>query len=46
MKIANKTEVDTVAVSDAIAARNARRKNKNFAESDRIRDDFSPRALS
>jgi cysteinyl-tRNA synthetase len=40
LKIANKTEVDTVAIADAIAARNAARKNKDFKESDRIRDDL------
>jgi cysteinyl-tRNA synthetase len=38
LKIASKTAVDTVAIADAIAARNAARKAKNFAESDRIRD--------
>ena len=40
MKIAAKTAVDTVAIADAIAARLAARKAKNFAESDRIRDDL------
>jgi cysteinyl-tRNA synthetase len=38
LKIANKTEVDTVAIADAIAARNAARKARDFKESDRIRD--------
>jgi cysteinyl-tRNA synthetase len=38
LKIASKTDVDTVAIADAIAARNAARKAKNFPESDRIRD--------
>jgi len=38
MKIASKAQVDTVAIADAIAARNAARAAKNFAESDRIRD--------
>src|SRR6185436_5579574 len=32
LKIANKTTVDTVAIADAIAARNAARKNKDFKE--------------
>jgi len=30
--------VDTVAIADAIAARNAARKARDFKESDRIRD--------
>jgi cysteinyl-tRNA synthetase len=38
LRIANKTQVDEVAIADAITARNAARKAKNFAESDRIRD--------
>jgi len=33
MKIANRAEVDTVAIADAIAARNAARKAKDFKES-------------
>jgi cysteinyl-tRNA synthetase len=45
MKIANKTEVDTVAIADAIAARNAARKNKDFKESDRIRDDLLAKGI-
>jgi len=45
MKIAGKSEVDTVAIADAIAARNAARKAKNFAESDRIRDDMLARGI-
>ncbi len=40
LRIAAKAEVDTVAIADAIAARNAARKAKNFAESDRIRDEL------
>ena len=40
MKISAKTKVDNVAITDAIAARLAARKAKNFAESDRIRDDL------
>jgi cysteinyl-tRNA synthetase len=38
LKIAAKAKVDAVAIADAIAARLAARKAKNFAESDRIRD--------
>jgi len=45
IKIANKAEVDTVAIADAIAARNAARKAKNFAESDRIRDDLLAKGI-
>ena len=45
LKIAAKTKVDTVAIADAIAARNAARKAKNFAESDRIRDDLLARGI-
>jgi cysteinyl-tRNA synthetase len=40
LKIAAKAQVDTVAIADAIVARNAARKAKNFAESDRIRDEL------
>jgi cysteinyl-tRNA synthetase len=40
LRIASKTQVDTVAIADAIAARNAARKAKNFSESDRIRDEL------
>jgi cysteinyl-tRNA synthetase len=40
LRIASKTQVDTVAIADAIAARNAARKARNFAESDRIRDEL------
>jgi len=40
LRIANKKAVDEVAIADAIAARNAARKAKNFAESDRIRDEL------
>jgi cysteinyl-tRNA synthetase len=38
MKIADTARVDEVAIADAITARLAARKAKNFAESDRIRD--------
>jgi cysteinyl-tRNA synthetase len=37
-KIAAKTSVDAAEIADAIAARNAARKARDFAESDRIRD--------
>ncbi|MBV9990774.1 MAG: cysteine--tRNA ligase [Alphaproteobacteria bacterium] len=39
-RIAARTNVDATAIADAIAARNAARKAKNFAESDRIRDEL------
>jgi cysteinyl-tRNA synthetase len=45
MKIAAKTAVDTAAIADAIAARNAARKARNFAESDRIRDEWLARGI-
>jgi cysteinyl-tRNA synthetase len=45
LNIAAKTEVDTVAIADAIAARNAARKAKDFKESDRIRDDLLARGI-
>jgi cysteinyl-tRNA synthetase len=44
-KIAARAPVDTVAIADAIAARNAARKAKNFAESDRIRDDLLAKGI-
>ena len=40
LRIAAKPKMDTAAITDAIAARNAARKAKNFAESDRIRDEL------
>ncbi len=40
LKIAAKVQVDTVAIAAAIEARLAARKAKNFAESDRIRDEL------
>jgi len=40
LRISAKTQVDDLAIADAIAARNAARKAKNFAESDRIRDEL------
>jgi cysteinyl-tRNA synthetase len=45
MKIAAKTAVDEVAIADAIAARKAARAAKNFAESDRIRDDLLAKGI-
>jgi cysteinyl-tRNA synthetase len=45
MKISSKAKVDEVAIADAIAARNAARKAKNFAESDRIRDDLLAKGI-
>ena len=45
LRIAAKTAVDTVAIADAIAARNAARKAKNFAESDRIRDELLAKGI-
>jgi len=38
MKIAIKPQVDEVEIADAIALRKKARAEKNFAESDRIRD--------
>ena len=45
LKIAAKTQVDTVAIAAAIEARLAARKAKNFAESDRIRDDLLAKGI-
>ena len=45
MKIASKAKVDTVAIADAIAARNAARKAKDFRESDRIRDEWLAKGI-
>ena len=45
LRIAAKTQVDNVAIADAIEARNAARKAKNFAESDRIRDELLARGI-
>jgi cysteinyl-tRNA synthetase len=45
MRIASKAQVDTVAIAHAIAARNAARKARNFAESDRIRDDLLAKGI-
>ena len=45
MKISAKTKVDEVAIADAIAARKAARAAKNFAESDRIRDELLAKGI-
>jgi cysteinyl-tRNA synthetase len=45
MKIAAKAAVDTVAIADAIQARNAARAAKNWAESDRIRDAWAAKGI-
>ncbi|HVW74083.1 MAG TPA: cysteine--tRNA ligase [Rhizomicrobium sp.] len=45
LKIAAKPQVDAAAIADAIAARNAARKARNFAESDRIRDDLLAKGI-
>ncbi|MBW8709483.1 MAG: cysteine--tRNA ligase [Alphaproteobacteria bacterium] len=45
LKIASKAKVDTVAIADAIAARNAARKAKDFQESDRIRDEWLAKGI-
>jgi cysteinyl-tRNA synthetase len=40
LKIAVKPQIDVVAIADAIAARNAARKMRDFKEADRIRDEL------
>ncbi len=45
MKISTKTKVDEVAIADAIEARKAARAARNFAESDRIRDDLLAKGI-
>jgi cysteinyl-tRNA synthetase len=45
MRIAAKTKADEVAIADAITARKAARAAKNFAESDRIRDDLLAKGI-
>jgi len=44
-KIAVKSGVDEVEIADAIAARNAARKAKDFKESDRIRDELLAKGI-
>ena len=45
LRIESKTKVDEVAIADAIAARKKARAEKNFAESDRIRDDLLAKGI-
>jgi cysteinyl-tRNA synthetase len=45
LKIAAKPKMDTAAIAEAIAARNAARKAKNFTESDRIRDELLSKGI-
>jgi cysteinyl-tRNA synthetase len=45
IRIEAKKEVDTVAIADAIVARNAARQAKNFKESDRIRDELAAKGI-
>jgi cysteinyl-tRNA synthetase len=45
LKIAAKARMDTAAIAAAIAARNDARKAKNFAESDRIRDELLTKGI-
>ena len=45
MRIETKRDVDTVAIADAIMARNAARKAKDYKESDRIRDELLAKGI-
>src|SRR5215467_3088853 len=45
LKIAAKAKVDEVAIADAIEARKAARAARNFAESDRIRDELLAKGI-
>ena len=45
MRISAKAKVDEVAIADALEARKAARAAKNFAESDRIRDELLARGI-
>jgi cysteinyl-tRNA synthetase len=45
LRIASKAQVDTVAIADAIAARKAARKARDFKESDRIRDELLAKGI-
>jgi cysteinyl-tRNA synthetase len=44
-RIEQKPPVDVVEIADAIAARNAARKAKNFKEADRIRDELAAKGI-
>ena len=44
-RIEQKSPVDVVEIADAIAARNAARKARDFKESDRIRDELAARGI-
>src|SRR5262249_27001541 len=44
-RIAANPAVDVVEIADAIAARNAARKAKNFREADRIRDELAAKGI-
>src|SRR5579871_5346754 len=45
IRIETKKDVDTVAIADAITARNAARKARDFKESDRIRDELLAKGI-
>jgi cysteinyl-tRNA synthetase len=45
MRISAKDQVDEIAIADAIAARFKARKAKNYAESDRIRDELLAKGI-
>jgi cysteinyl-tRNA synthetase len=45
LRIAAKAQVDATAIADAIAARNAARKARDFKESDRIRDELLAKGI-
>jgi len=45
LRIAAKAKVDEVAIADAIEARKVARAAKNFAESDRIRDELLAKGI-
>ena len=45
LEVAAKARIDAVAIADAIAARNAARKARDFKESDRIRDELLAKGI-
>ena len=45
IRIEAKRQVDTIAIADAVKARDEARKAKNFAESDRIRDELLAKGI-